>query len=258
MSFMSLLVHQIRYNLIAFARNRQSGFFTVLFPVVLLVLFVAVFGNNTVGDDHVNASTYYVPGIGALAVVTASFANLVISITTQRETGIFRRRRSTPVPAGVLIAAQTASALLTSLASIAIVVVVGRIAYGTTLHGSALPGVLLTTLVGSIACTCLAYAVSTAITSIDSAQPTVQAIVLPLYFISGVFIPNPIMPLWLQELAKVLPVEHLANGLRLAFDPAVQDAAVPWTDVAILAAWAAVGLAVALRRFTWSPSTATG
>jgi ABC-2 type transport system permease protein len=118
-------------------------------------------------------------------------------------------------------------------------------------------GVLLTTLVGSIAFSCLAYALSTAIGSVDSATPTVQAISLPLYFISGVFVANIDLPPWLQDVAKAFPVEHLANGLHHAFDPAVHGTAVPWTDIAVLATWAATGLAVGLRRFTWSPSTAT-
>jgi len=56
--------------------------------------------------------------------------------------------------------------------------------------------------------------------------------------------------------AWAFPVEHLASGLHHAFDPAVHGTAVPWTDIAILAAWAAAGLALALRRFTWSPSAA--
>ncbi len=253
-----LVVHQVRYNLIPFRRNRQGGFFAaILFPVIFLVLFVGVFGNHTVGADHVKASTYYVPGIAALAVVASSFANLVTTLTSQRETGILRRRRATPVPARVLIAAQAVTTLLVSLAGVAVLLVIGRLAYGVTLRGSAFLGVLLTTLVGSIAFSCLAYALSMAIGSVDSVTPTVQAISLPLYFISGIFIPNVDLPPWLQDVAKAFPVEHLANGLHHAFDPAVHGTAVPWTDIAVLAAWAAAGLAVALRRFTWSPSTAT-
>ena len=253
-----LVAHQVRYNLIPLTRNRQGGVVAAIgFPVIFLVLFVGVFGNRAVGAGHVKAATYYVPGIAALAVVVASFANLVTALVSQRESGILRRRRATPVPAPVLIAAQAVTTLLVSLAGVAVLLGIGRLTYGVTLHAAAAVGVLLTTLVGSVACSCLAYALSTAIRSVDSATPTVQAISLPLYFISGVFIPNTDLPSWLQQVAKAFPVQHLANGLHHAFDPGVHGAAVPWTELAVLAVWGAAGLAVALRRFSWSPSTAS-
>jgi ABC-2 type transport system permease protein len=255
---LSQVAHQIHYNLIPLTRNRQGGLVaTIGFPLIFLVLFVAVFGNHPVGPDHVNAATYYVPGIAALAVVVASFTNPVTALVSQRESGILRRRRATPVPAQALIAAQAVTTLLVSLAGVAVLLGIGQLAYRVTLQGAALPGVLLNTLVGSVAFTCLAYALSTAVGSVDSATPTVQAISLPLYFISGIFIPNANLPPWLQDVAKAFPVQHLADGLHHAFDPAVHGGAVAWTDLAVLAAWAAAGLAVALRRFSWSPSTAS-
>ncbi len=255
---LGLVAHQVRYNLVPLTRSRQGGLVAAIgFPVIFLVLFVGVFGNHPVGADHVQAATYYVPGIAALAVVVACFANLVTTLVSQRESDILRRRRATPVPAQVLIAAQAATTLLVCLAGVAVLLGIGRLAYGVTLHRPAVLGVLLITLVGSAAFACLAYALSTAIGSVDSATPTVQAISLPLYFISGVFIPTADLPPWLQQVANVLPAEHLANGLHHAFDPAVHGTAVAWTDLAALAAWGAAGLAVALRRFSWSPSTVT-
>jgi ABC-2 type transport system permease protein len=52
-----LIAHQTRYDLLTFARNRQARFFTVLLPVLFLVIFVSVFGNQLVGPEHINAST---------------------------------------------------------------------------------------------------------------------------------------------------------------------------------------------------------
>jgi ABC-2 type transport system permease protein len=93
--------------------------------------------------------------------------------------------------------------------------------------------------------------------SADAAQPMVQAIMLPLYFISGVFIPNVNLPAWLQDVAEVFPVQHLAAGLHHAFDPATHGTGIVWSDVGVLALWAGVGLVVALTRFTWMPAAAT-
>jgi ABC-2 type transport system permease protein len=78
---------------------------------------------------------------------------------------------------------------------------------------------------------------------------------LPLYFISGVFVPNVNLPTWLRDVAAVFPVQHLADGLHKAFDPTTRGAGFAWTDISVLLLWAAAGLAVALWRFTWTPST---
>jgi ABC-2 type transport system permease protein len=127
-----------------------------------------------------------------------------------------------------------------------------------TLPTSTLPGVLLTAVVGAVSFCCLAFALTTAIRDEDAAQPTVQAIMLPLYFISGVFIPNINLPVWLRDVAKIFPVQHLADGLHHAFDPATRGVGIVWSDIGVLVLWGAIGLAVALVRFTWTPVAATG
>jgi ABC-2 type transport system permease protein len=251
---LALVAHQARYDTVAFLRNGQARFFTMILPILFLVIFVSVFGNNTVGPQHVKASTYYVPGLSALAIVAASFVNLVISITAQRELGVLKRRRATPVPAWVLIAGRTITAVVVSLVVMTVLLLIGRFAYGVHLPTSTLPGVAITAIVGSITFCILAYAFSTVVKSEDAAQPMVQAIMLPLYFISGVFIPNVSLPEWLRRVAEVFPVQHLSDGLHHAYDPAARGIGIVWSDLGVLALWAAFGLAIALWRFSWTPA----
>jgi ABC-2 type transport system permease protein len=252
-----LVFHQARYDLLSFLRNRQARFFTLILPIIFLVIFVGVFGNDKVGPEQVKASTYYVPGLGALGIIAASFVNVTISITTLREAGVLKRRRSTPVPAWVLIAGRALTAIVVALAVMAVLFVIGRFAYGVRLPSKTLPGVVITAIIGAASFCCLSYALSTAIKSADAAQPMVQAIMLPLYFISGVFIPNVSLPHWLQDVAAVFPVEHLASGLRHGFVPGASGIGIPWRDIGVLALWAAGGLVIALKRFVWTPVAAT-
>jgi ABC-2 type transport system permease protein len=253
---LALIAHQARYDLLGILRDRQARFFTMMLPLIFLVIFVGIFGNNRVGPEHVKASTYYVPGLTAMAVIAGSFVNLVISVTAQREAGVLKRRRATPVPAWVIIAGRAVTAIAVSAAVSVVLLAVGRAAYGVHLPSSTLPAVAVTIVAGSAAFCVLGYALTTAIGSADAAQPTTQAVMLPLYFISGVFIPNPNLPGWLQDVARVFPVQHLAAALHHAFDPSVHGAGFVWGDLGMLAAWAAVGLAVALRRFAWAPAAA--
>src|SRR5579859_332805 len=181
-----LVLHQARYDLLTFARNRQARFFTVLLPVMFLVIFVSVFGNQHVGPEHIKASTYYVPGITALAVLSASFSNLVISSTAQRELGGLKRRRATPAPAAVIIAGRALTSLVVSMTGAAVVIALGALAYGVHVAPGGLGTVGLSIAVGSLVLTCLGYAVSSAIGSADAAQPAVLALQLPLSFVSGI------------------------------------------------------------------------
>jgi len=253
-----LVGHQARFDLLAFIRNRQSRFFTLVLPVLFLVIFVSVFGNDKVGPGGVKASTYYVPGLAALGVIAGSFVNLVISITAQREAGVLKRRRSTPVPAAVLIAGRALTAIVVALAVMTVLLLIGRFLYGVRLPVETLPGVVVTGIVGAAVFCCLGYAFTTGIRNADAAQPMVQAVMLPLYFISGVFIPNVNLPTWLQDVAEVFPVEHLAHGLRHAFDPGTHGIGIVWTDLGVLLLWGSAGLVVALTRFAWTPVATTG
>jgi ABC-2 type transport system permease protein len=253
-----LVLHQARYDLLGILRNRQARFFTLILPLLFLVIFVGVFGNHVVGPGSMKASAYYVPGIAALGVIAASFVNLVISITAQRETGVLKRRRATPVPAWVLIAGRTLTAVTISLVVLTVLLSFGRVVYHVSLPTSTLPGIALTAVVGSITFCVLGYALSTAIKNEDAAQPMTQAIMLPLYFISGVFIVNNNLPSWLRHVAQVFPVEHLSDGLHKAYIPATHGVGIVWSDIGVLAIWFAIGLAVALVRFSWLPKAATG
>ena len=254
----ALVIHQARYDLRSFLRNRQARFFTLALPLLFLVIFNGVFGGNQVGPARVPAKLYYVPGISAMAVIAASFINLVISITVLREEGVLKRRRATPVPAWALIAGRTLMAIFVSLLSMSLLMLVGRFAYDVRLPAHAIPGVAITAVVGSITFCALAYSLSAFIANEDAAQPMVQAIMLPLYFISGVFIPSVTLPAWLRHVAEFFPVQHLADGLRNGYLPGASGTGIVWSDIGVLAIWAAVGLAIALRSFSWLPHRSRG
>jgi ABC-2 type transport system permease protein len=251
-----LIGHQFRFELRGFLRNRQARFFTVLLPIVFLVIFVAVFGNHTVklpSGARIKTSTYYIPGLTALGIISAAFNNLVIAVVTQRESGILKRRRSTPVPAYVLIVGRGLVSIVLALFMCALMMAIGSIFFSATVPTHTLPGVAAAAIIGSISFCTAGYAVSTFIRDEDSAQPIIQIILLPLYFISGVFVPESQIPTWLSNIAAIFPVKHLASALILAYDPRTTGAGFSWPDLAVMTAWGIGGLAVALWRFSWYP-----
>jgi ABC-2 type transport system permease protein len=250
-----LVAHQLRYDLLVTWRNPQSRFFTLALPVIFLVLLTSLFGNGSrlVHGHPIKNSTYYVPGISTMGIVSVSFVNLVITIATQRESGILKRRRSTPVPAWALLASRALTSVALALALVLVIVVIGRIAYGVHLPAATIPVYVLDVAVGAICFSALAFALTSFIRSEDSAQPVIQAITLPLYFISGVFVPASQLSSTLKEVADIFPVRHLNAALFKAFDPATKGSGFAGKDLLIVAIWAAAGLVIALRRFSWAP-----
>lgn len=255
----ALIAHQVRYDLRASVRNPRARFFTFFFPIVLLVVFNGVFGNgHTVVDGtQVELSRFYVPGILAMSIVVASYANLVISITTLREAGVLKRRRATPVAPAVLVAGQALSTVVITVAMATVLLVIAKVFYGVGMSGGALLAIAITTAVATLSFACIAYAVSILVGSPDAAQPIVQATMLPLWFISGVFIPTASLSSGLRDIGKLFPVAHVAGALHLASVRSSFGSAFSGSDLLVLAVWGVAAAAFCAWRFSWLPSTAT-
>ncbi len=253
----ALIVHQFRYDLLAFSRNGQSRVFTLALPVAFLLIFATVFKSQTVvvPGGRIHTSVYYVPGIIALGIVTAAVTNVVISVTAQRESGILKRRRATPVPAGVLIAGRALTAAAVALVMTGVLVAIGWFAYSAHLSSRHVPALVVTVLLGAVSFGCLGFALTSLIRDADAANPVAAAITLPLYFISGVFLPASTLPHWLLQVAGVFPVRHFELALLAAYNTYSSGYGFAGTDLAIMGAWGAAGLALALRLFRWTPQS---
>lgn len=256
---LALVAHQVRYDLLASFRNPRARFFLLVFPIVLLVILAGVFGHGTTVVDgvHVQLSRFYVPGIVAMSIITAAYATLVVSVATARETGVLKRRRATPVSPAILICGQAVTALVTTATMTTLLLLIGRLAYHLSLAPGALVAIACTVVVGTLSFACIGYAVAGLIGSVDAAQPIVQATVMPLYFISGIWIPNANLSRTLQSIASVFPVEHLAAAMHLASVHSGLGAALSPKDLLVLAIWGLAAAAVAARRFTWLPAAGT-
>jgi ABC-2 type transport system permease protein len=136
---------------------------------------------------------------------------------------------------------------------VAAIIVIGRLAFGVPVPTSTLPGVVVASVVGAFAFCCLAFGASAFIANADAAQPILQFVTLPLYFVSGVFVPDANNPRWLRDIANVFPVRHLAQAELRAFDPLARAPGIAWMHLLVLAAWGIAGLVVAVRYFRWTP-----
>lgn len=248
---MSLALHQLRYDQRVFWRNPAAVFFTVLFPVLLLLIFAVVFGDQRIDSGGgIEATTYYVPAIITLSVISATMQTLAMSLVIAREDSRLKRGRGTPMPAWVFIAGRVGNSIVLALLMLALVSVLGRLLYGVEIPWSEAPELIAVLLVGAASFCCLGIALTAAIPSQDAAAPIVNALLLPLYFLSGVFIPESELPDGVIDFAGHFPVRHFFEGF---FSVYVEGSGVPWGDLAVVAAWGAAGMALAVRYFRWTP-----
>lgn len=252
---MNLVLHTTRFGLLAFRRNRRARLLTLVFPVLLLVIFDGVFhgGEVDVNGVTIDYGAFFVPSVIVFTLTISTLAMLVNSVVAQRELGILKRRRATPLPAAALVISHSLAVIAMAVASVALLVALAAIAFGTAPAADGIPTLVLAVACGSAAFCGLAYALSTLVDSTDSAQPMIQLIMFPLFFISGIWVPTSQLPTWLGDLASVFPVEHVADLVHRAYVGVVPLGPV-LLDLAILAAWAVAGAAVAARRFQWYPS----
>jgi len=253
---LALIGHQFRFDLLSFVRSRQARWATVLMPVLFLVIFIALFGNGMErlpSGAMVRVATYYIPGLTAFGIISAAYSSLLVAVVRQRENGILKRRRATPIPAFVPIAGRALVAVVAAFFMCALLLAIGAVFYNSPLPTHTIPGVAIATAVGAATFCCIAFAVASFVRNADAAQPVVQLTLLPLSFISGIFVPLTNVPTWLANLASFFPARPLADALRAGFDPTTKGAGISGGDLLVLGAWAVASLVVALLRFSWTP-----
>jgi ABC-2 type transport system permease protein len=253
MTAAAMALHQFRYDQRIFWRNPASVFFTVIFPVIFLFLFAGLFGNQRIDELGVQIATYYVPGIITLAVVSATLVSLSMNLVVAREAGRLKRFRGTPLPAWAFIAGRVGNSVVVAAMMVVLVTALGAIFFDVAVPTSTLPALVVTLLVGAFAFCSLGFALSAAIPSEDAAPAITNATVLPLYFLSGVFIPETEIPDGVLRFADLFPIRHFFEAFFAAFDPATTGAGFEWGQLAVVAAWGVAGLLIALRWFRWTP-----
>ena len=150
----------------------------------------------------------------------AGFSGLLIALTTNRERGILKRYRGTPMPPWVFLSAQILQTLTTIVVMAITIVVIGWAAYDVHPVRSALGAFVLYVVLGTATMCALGIAVTRITTTADSASAIGPFAAVILSFISGVFIPVASLPAWLRDVGRVFPLAHLAEGLQRTYSPA--------------------------------------
>jgi ABC-2 type transport system permease protein len=249
----------IRAGVRALLRTPRAAFFTFVFPAVLLVFVDGTASGTVTGaGGRVEAAQYFTPSLAIFGLAFGCYTSLVFSIPRARERGILKRVRGTPVPPSVYLASLVAVGLLSGIASVLILVVLGVAEFGVHLYPRLLPAAVVTIVIGGLCLCALGLAVSSFVANAETAPVVANITLLPLAFISGVFASVHGAPQWLSTLASVFPLRHLVDAFSASFSPHTSGSGFRPGDLAVLLVWAFAGARVAVRRFRWEPAAQAG
>ncbi|MDH2425523.1 ABC transporter permease [Sphaerisporangium sp. TRM90804] len=233
-----------------YLREPAALFFTILLPVGLLLILGSAIpgfqepdparGGERVVDSHLPAMMIL------LSVGTSAFSAIPAALATYRERGILRRLSATPLSPVRLLAAQLLVNLTTAVVAVVVTIGLGNLVLGTRVPERPVWFAVAFTL-GVCALFVLGLCVAAVVPNSRVAGGIGAAVLFPLLFFAGMWLPRELMPEALRTVSDFTPTG--------AFGQAMRDAWLGGTPqvlhLAVLVAWTAVAALVAARLFRW-------
>lgn len=257
-----VLVLQIRYQLLLFFRRPAALFFVIVMPSVLLALLTQLLGNDPLPGQSVSTSQFYTPALAVFGVVSACYTYLAISTATSRDQGVLKRIRGTPLSPAVYMAARIISVTFIALLAAAPVIAGGVMFLGVEILWDKAVAGLITLVLGSLSFAALGLMIVSMCRSSETVQAVVNATLLPLAFLSEIFIrPGRDLPQWMIWIADFFPLKHFSVAFGNAFKPSLDGSGFAWSsddtvfailpELAVLVVWGLFAAAIATKFFKW-------
>ncbi|MFV2038762.1 MAG: ABC transporter permease [Acidimicrobiales bacterium] len=255
----SLVGTQVRYQTRVFWRTPVAAFFTLVLPILMLVLFNALFSDRTVETEAGSwpVRQFYTGSLAAFAAVSATFTNLANTVPILRDEGVLKRWRGTPLPPWAYVAGMVGSAVMVALIGVGIMLGLGLALYDLQIEAAKMPAAAVTFIVGVATFAALGLAVAALIPNARSASAVANAAILPLAFISNIFIPLEDPPRWLDFIGDVFPLKPFVVAFQDTFNPLTDPPAFDLAKLGWVALWGVAGAVVAVTHFRWEPSSET-
>ena len=193
----------IRAQLTEIRRSKTALFWMTAFPIGFLLLFGFVMAR---GDARMTA--FMMPGLLTTTLMSGSLFGVALPLVQQRETGLLRRLRVTPVPAAAIAIAHGVTAMMTGFLSLLVLMFLGRLIFGMQMAGS-WPALIGAYLCGACALVPLGLLVGSTARDLRTAPAIANLIFFPMMFLSGSAMPFAVLPEGVQRFARMLPTTYL-------------------------------------------------
>lgn len=258
-----LSAERTRIELKTFFRTPEQVFFTFLLPVLFVVIFSTIFSgeiDGPPGTERVEFAQYFVPGMIATGIVSATFASLAMTVSIEQHEGLLRRLSGTPLPRSAYFLGKVGLALVIAALEVVLILGIGVAAYGVDLPTDPVKWAVFAAVfvAGVASCSLLGIAYTRLIRTGSAAPAIVQPPYLVLQFISGVFLQYSEVPGGLKAVASLFPLKWMVQGLRYVFLPdwvARDDYGGGWNIeqvMFVLAGWFVLSFVLARLFFRWN------
>jgi ABC-2 type transport system permease protein len=232
-----------------FIRNPTGAFFTVVFPLMLVLVFGSIYGNGANPDfGGYGIVDVYVPSFTGMIVAISALTILNTDVATAREKGILRRLKATPLRPLTILAAKVAMIFSVTSLSMVLMIIVAKLAFGLRFSGNPIE-VIVAFVLSSFSFFAFGLVVASVMPNVRAAESFGFILLFLMLFLSGVFVPFEMVPDTVQQVAKIFPMTHVTTLMRGLWIG--QSMASHLTEIVILLGILVAGVLISAKVFRW-------
>jgi len=229
-----------------FLREPAAVFFTLAFPIMVLLLFGSIFGGYPIPGTDLHSIDLYTPAYTGMIIGTVGLIGLPITLAAYREYGVLRRLRATPLNPSVILASQVLVNLLMTMIGIILLIVAVRLVFDLRMPDAPI-SIAFALILSSLSFFAVGFALAGLLPTVRVATAVGQALFFPMLFLSGAVLPREQLPDTLHRVSEFLPLTHVVV--------LIQDlwTGEGWNLVAltVLAGVSIAALLLSTRTFRW-------
>ncbi len=232
-----------------FFRNPTGAFFTIIFPLMLVLVFGSIYGNGQNPQfGGYGIVDVYVPSFTGMIVAISALTNLNTEIATAREKGILRRLKATPLRPLTILTAKIAMIFSVTALSMVIMIVAAKFAFGLRFAGDPI-AVSAAFVLSSFSFFAFGIVIASVMPNVRAAESFGFILLFLMLFLSGVFVPFEVVPDTVQQIAQIFPMTHVTTLMRgLWIGQSVLE---HLTEVVVLLGIMVAGFLISAKIFRW-------
>ena len=233
-----------------FLREPASAFFTLIFPLMMLFIYGAIFSNAPIpgAGSRQDAIGNLIPSFTAMSIGIVGLMPVTITLATYRENGVLRRLRTTPIHPLVVMAAQVMVVFIMTVLGVLLLVMAGKLIYHVQFTGNAW-SILAGFAFSSLSFFGMGFILASIMPTARTAQIVGMVLLYPMLILSGAGWPRELMPGAIVKVASFLPLTYVVNLLRGLWIGETWGQHT--TDVIVLLIMFVVGAVVSVKLFRW-------
>ena len=243
----SLLLGEIRHSDALLWRDPGSTFFAVAFPVLLVLLVPQIYGADSVLEDGTPLARFYAPTMAVYGAAVTAYVNMPEALARARERGVLHRLTGTPLPMPLLLAGRVISSMWIAALTLAAVLGLAGLLYDVPIPRT-WPGVVVTALLSTLCFAVLGVALMTLLGSSRAVSAVALGTLLPLSFVSDIFVVGVQFPRVLDVIGWISPLRHATRAVSDAYAVGAGGYGFAWFHLAVITAWLVGGAAVVVLR----------